>query len=637
MKSKHVIRLLILTGCVFALFLACDTGTNGEPTPSSEPPPIYLSGEGLAAATLTVGGSNGAARYFSLVDGREVDPYYANSGEYWDIALESVYPFFLIYTNSGASGTGSGGVTYTNKTVFEDVDLGDAVDISGDSEYGVYAQDVTRYISTMADPTPCRLNVMTYYGFNSGTGLSEDPFEGSGMMIGKWDKKASYSQNSGVMPPSFSPTNTVYIVTHADGVTKSKVQLTAISVAYGGSATYTVSFQFEEAPPALESIEITTEPNIKVYPAGDDLILAGLVVKGTYSDGTENLNETITETNITGYDKNNPGPQTLTVTVRDKTDTFDVTVGGEGLYWRRSNNSAAEKADITSFSMASSMTWLGTGSNTGVNTTYTIILESNQSLAATSIPDIKNGSKLILRGLDTERTIQLTGTGALFAMGNVTLQLDENITLKGVSSNDNPLISIALNGNLVMNAGSKITGNTNTGGYGGGLAVWTGNFTMNGGEISGNNAGGSSPFGGGVYFGEGSFTMNDGIINDNSAVDGNGGGVYLSDYGTFSMKGGTISKNDAAYGGGVSVVESGWSDGKMIFEKSGGTIYGNGDSGNTNNATSEGIAVYLGSGKKMDTTAGPTVKLYAKENGDDTWSYDGGGTIGDTSDTWEEE
>ncbi|MDR1429463.1 MAG: bacterial Ig-like domain-containing protein [Spirochaetaceae bacterium] len=634
MKGRHVIRLLILSGCVFFLF-GCSNPAGGG---SHEPPPVYLSGEGLNASALTISNTAGAARYFSLVDGKEVDPYYANSGEYWDIALESIYPFLLIYTNGGASGTGGGGVTYTNKTDFEDVDIGDAVDISGDPDYQDYEHDVIRYISTMADPTPCKINVMTYYGFVSGTGTVDDPFEGSGTMIGAWDKKASYSQNPG-MPPSFSPTNEVYIVTHADGVSKSKVQLTAISVVYGGTTTYTVSFEFEEAPAALESIEITTEPNIKVYPAGDDLILTGLAVEGTYSDETVKP-ETITMANISGYDNTTPGTQTVTVTVRGKTDTFEVEVGGEGLYWRRNNNTAAgdESANIGSFTLAAAISRIG--SIHSANTTYTIILESNQNLAAATaytanIPT-DSGTKVILRGLDSERTIQLTGTGPLFSLfQGGELVLDKNITLKGVSGNDTGLIFIYWGGTLTMNEGSKITENTNTtsGGKGGGVSIpWQGKIILNGGEISGNSA----ESGGGVYLYDGTFTVNSGTITNNSATDGDGGGVYFTGAGEFTLTGGEISDNSATgNGGGVYVDQNSSDKAPVTFSKTGGTIIGTGGP-DANTVDGDGAAVYLGSAKKRDATADLNVKLYAAVNASGVWTYDGGGTIGDTSANWED-
>ncbi|MDR1127667.1 MAG: bacterial Ig-like domain-containing protein, partial [Treponema sp.] len=60
-----------------------------------------------------------------------------------------------------------------------------------------------------------------------------------------------------------------------------------------------------------------------MYTQGEALNLSGLVVTGTYSDGT-----TKTEYwyDISGYDADTLGQQTVTVTVGDKTATFTVTV-----------------------------------------------------------------------------------------------------------------------------------------------------------------------------------------------------------------------------------------------------------------------------------------------------------------------
>ena len=104
-------------------------------------------------------------------------------------------------------------------------------------------------------------------------------------------------------------------------------------------------------------------------------------------------------------------------------------------------------------------------------------------------------------------------------------------------------------GNFTM-YGGNITGNeTRSWAYGCGVYVghWNNNpagtFTMYGGKISGNKA---QSFGGGVYAAD-NFTMYGGEISDNEA--GDGGGVYVSSGGTFTMNGGTISNNEATYSG----------------------------------------------------------------------------------------
>lgn len=74
----------------------------------------------------------------------------------------------------------------------------------------------------------------------------------------------------------------------------------------------------------LTSIAITP-PTKTVYTKGEVLDLTGLVVTGTYSDGSTKA-ETVGVSNVTGFNADVIGSQTLTVTVGDKTATFAVTV-----------------------------------------------------------------------------------------------------------------------------------------------------------------------------------------------------------------------------------------------------------------------------------------------------------------------
>jgi hypothetical protein len=199
--------------------------------------------------------------------------------------------------------------------------------------------------------------------------------------------------------------------------------------------------------------------------------------------------------------------------------------------------------------------------------------------------------------------VSLSSNGSLFTVGSeVTLTLDDNITLQGRNDNDASLVQVNSGGSLVMKTGSQITGNTTTS-NGGGVGVgWDGIFTMDGGEISGNTAtsgggvfsngiftmdggeisGNTATIGGGVS-NSGTFTMHDGEISGNTATSG-GGGVRV-DSGIFTMDGGQISSGNTAsnYGGGVSVGASGiftmWSgeiSSNTASNEDGGGVYVNG-------------------------------------------------------------
>jgi hypothetical protein len=99
-----------------------------------------------------------------------------------------------------------------------------------------------------------------------------------------------------------------------------------LTVTVGGKiATFMVTVNAADNDAILQSIAISTLPTKTVYARGESLDITGLVVTGTYSDGTSQP-ETVSESDISGYDRYSEGQQTLTVTVGSKTATFMVTV-----------------------------------------------------------------------------------------------------------------------------------------------------------------------------------------------------------------------------------------------------------------------------------------------------------------------
>jgi hypothetical protein len=241
--------------------------------------------------------------------------------------------------------------------------------------------------------------------------------------------------------------------------------------------------------------------------------------------------------------------------------------------------------------LASALAWLK--DNAAADTDYTVLLGDDETLppwnlggynseATVAFYDL-TGVTLTLKGDTAERVIQLSGQGSLFRVNNgVTLILDQNITLRGHSDNNAPLVYVEY-GTLEMKAGAKIIGNTISS-YGSGVFVSNGTFTMDGGEISGNTGGG------GVYVSNGTFTMNDGDVSGNTAFS-YGGGVSVVDYGTFTMNGGEISGNTvssySSSGGGVYVSNG-------TFTMNDGDISGNTASSSYYYSYGGGVYVYNG-------------------------------------------
>ena len=184
--------------------------------------------------------------------------------------------------------------------------------------------------------------------------------------------------------------------------------------------------------------------------------------------------------------------------------------------------------------LAGQLTWLRRYAQSGGS--YTIELGSDEfiSPADAALPTGRTDLTIIIRGIGARRTVSLAASGNLLTVGyGVTLVLDNNITLMGrgpnavpvTASNNNHLIRVNDGGTLVMNAGARVTGNTNTsttwGNTGGGVRVNSGGtFNMRGGEIAGNTAGGNAT-GGGVHVESGgTFRISDGVIYGNDAAEG---------------------------------------------------------------------------------------------------------------------
>jgi hypothetical protein len=197
-------------------------------------------------------------KFISLSRGVELPASKKNTNE-WDIALEvsGTDGFCYIYTNSGESArafgtTGQGGVWFTNKTNFDAVTLTDRVtEYTGENaqyvDCAAYETDVIRHQVGMTTAPAKGMNIMTYYGYASGTGSETDPFLWSTpgppeAPFYEFNKKA-FGAVTGGMPPPWYPTKEVYIIRHADGTSYSKFQVYSLSYRRGYS--FIVSFKFK--------------------------------------------------------------------------------------------------------------------------------------------------------------------------------------------------------------------------------------------------------------------------------------------------------------------------------------------------------------------------------------------------------
>ena len=138
-------------------------------------------------------------------------------------------------------------------------------------------------------------------------------------------------------------------------------------------------------------------------------------------------------------------------------------------------------------------------------------------------------------------------------------------------------ITIGSTGALYLEDGGEIAGNyhnSNNSAWGGGVQVYGGTFTMDGGIISGNTLTYGAGGGGGVGVVSGSFIMNGGEISGNTSW-GQGGGVYVIGIymgpAHFTMNGGKIINNNGGTTGiGVCITSN-----HSTFVMNGGEISGN--------------------------------------------------------------
>jgi len=199
--------------------------------------------------------------------------------------------------------------------------------------------------------------------------------------------------------------------------------------------------------------------------------------------------------------------------------------------------------------------------NANPTSAYTLYVGANANVGAQTI----NAANfdLTIQGYGTGEKIitQNSGTydSSLFTINNTTasLTLGNNITLQGHGSTTN-LVRVQ-SGTLTMKAGSKITGHTTSSSQG---AVYvSGNFTMEGGEISGNHTESTSQSStGGVYISSSNFIMSGGKIINNTGAYNSGSSPSPADilvYAQMSQPLTPITLSGAAQVGAVTLNTSG--------------------------------------------------------------------------------
>ncbi|GHV82425.1 hypothetical protein AGMMS49991_09830 [Spirochaetia bacterium] len=150
-------------------------------------------------------------------------------------------------------------------------------------------------------------------------------------------KTTNYNNGQAIVPA----TDILVTGTYSDGSTQRETITTAMLSGYvatqagtqtvvvtfnGKTATFTVTVNVVKSPTTLTSLAVPIQLQ-NTFPSGTPIatILAQTVINGTYSDGTSEK-VTVVAANVSGYDPNKVGAQTLRVAIGDRAVTFNVTI-----------------------------------------------------------------------------------------------------------------------------------------------------------------------------------------------------------------------------------------------------------------------------------------------------------------------
>jgi uncharacterized repeat protein (TIGR02543 family) len=554
-REKKAARLAILLCAGLVLLGGCKDLFH--PEGSEEEPPSAPSG-------VTASAQSASSIYVSWNWVSEAVGYYvyrANSSDGYYSYVTATYESY--YTDTGLSSN----TRYYYK-------------VSAYNDYGESSQSSYDYATTSGTAPSTPTSVSASAQSSSSITVSWGSVSGASSyyVYRATSYNGSYTQitstsNTSYTDTGLSPNTTYYYKVSAWNSAYGEGPQSSWDSATTGETLYTVTFNADGGSPATQTKTVTSGSSV----------------------GSSNMPSTPTKSGYSfggWYTSTGGGGSQFTATT---TVTGNITVYAQ---WGMPDN----------LSLNDTLAWISNNAVTG--DTYTITLRNNEAIAPKSLSYSGKTVDITLTGGSTERTVSLSTIGSLFTVGSgVTLTLGNNVTLQGRSDNTASLVWVDSGGTLVMNTGSKISGNTKSSGYGGGVYVGNGGiFTMNGGIINGNSASHSSAgAGGGVAVGgDGAFTMGGGTISGNTALWG--GGVFVG--GTFTMGGGTISGNTASiyYGGGVYVQYG------TFTKQSGGVIYGSNESNsalrNTASGSSYGHVAYVySSSQKRNNTAGVGITM----------------------------
>ena len=214
---------------------------------------------------------------------------------------------------------------------------------------------------------------------------------------------------------------------------------------------------------SLTGISVTTPPTKVQYNLNEELDLTGMVVTATYDDGST---EAVTGYTLSGYDKTAAGHQTITVTYKEKTDSFLVLVIDPNLPSAAQPTASPAAGVVAGGTMVTLSTttdgaeiWYTTNGTTPVkggsgSTKYAapIAITAAVSIKAIAVKDGMNDSTVLEAAYTIQAENPSTPAADDFIIGNLD-QMVTNITAVTITpkaGKSNGAITIYYNGSTTL-------------------------------------------------------------------------------------------------------------------------------------------------------------------------------------------
>ena len=226
------------------------------------------------------------------------------------------------------------------------------------------------------------------------------------------------------------------------------------STAKDYATKYNRTFEVIGATKTLQNIAITTPATKLRYTVGDTLDITGLVVIGTYSDGSTKA-EPITAANITGFNSLvATTDQVLTITVGAKTITYKVQIV------------AAPTISVTRVSLNKSTTAITVGASEALSTIITptnaTIKDVTWKSSKTSVATVDSDGKIVGVSAGTATITVTTMDGNKTATCKVTVKSPPTIKVTKVSLNKKiTTINVGANETLIPTVSPTTATNQN--------------------------------------------------------------------------------------------------------------------------------------------------------------------------------